>query len=174
MSDTKKDMSDLFRSLRADAPSTSPSPIGASTTAEQRWPILKSFQPKKLAVTSLITEDEKKVRRSIDPATVRLTQSSPTKNSVSQELARGLNRMLVQKPVGAPPEKPPEKPSVSPLSNLFRKQEDAFPQVEEAEYSPHHSDDSLRAVLLRLEQAHQPPPVASSKQPAFLARLGKR
>ncbi len=170
MSDTKKDMSDLFRSLRADSPSTPAASNGAVTTAEQRWPILKSFQPKKLAVTTLITDDEKQVRRSTNSATVKVSQTSAVANNVNQQLARGLSRMIVQKQVIAPD----EKTSFSPVSGIFRTRDEARPQAKEVESSLPLSDDSLRAVLLRLEQAHQPAPVASPKRPAFLSRLGKR
>jgi hypothetical protein len=235
MSDTKTDMSDLFRSLRADSPSTPPASTGGATTAEQRWPILKSFQPRKLAVTSVLTEDEKQVRRSVHPAHVNSRETSPAINSVNQQLARGLSRMLVQKPVQPSPERTSPSPAemttpmkaslstspsaapaaaapaataavsatiaptapanpvatsvfastrseaveaaspvLSPMRNFFRKREDGLPQAKEVEYSPPLSDDSLRAVLLRLEQAHQPPQAATPRQPSFLSRLGKR
>lgn len=218
MSDPKADMSDLFRSLRADPPSTQPISNGAATTAEQRWPILKSFQPKKLAVTPLMAEDEKQVRRRIDPVIGRGGQVSPNANSVNQQLARGLSRMLVQKQVISPSEttssRPvdlvtsaiastspapapmvplptaapvisgvklmrslnvePTRPLVSPVSRIFCKQEDPSPPAQEAEYLRPVHDDSLRAVLMRLEQAHQAPRVTTPKPPAFMSRLGKR
>lgn len=217
MSDSKADMSDLFRSLRAETSRAQPISNGAATTAEQRWPILKSFQPRKLAVSTLLSEDEKQVRRRVDPVVGRGGQASPNANSVHQQLARGLSRMLVQKqvialseitlsrpvdlvtpaiastsPAPAPRVPPPSasvlpgfeglrsanleptRPSASPVSSFFRRPADESPPVQDAEISPPVQDDSLLAVLMRLEQAHQAPQATAPKPPAFMSRLGKR
>jgi hypothetical protein len=191
MSDSNSSMPNLFRSLRADSTSVSTVGNSAANTAEQRWPILKSFLPVKLDATAALTEDEKNLRRHVEvmDENQRMTESKPP--GVNGQLAKGLNRMLLQKQTSVAPANIAPKPTVADLptpvavpaqetvltasspNNLFLKMAQARQQVEALAAAPAKQDDSLRAVLMRLEQARVPESPAP-RPPGFLSRLGKR
>jgi hypothetical protein len=195
MSDIKNTMPNLFRSLRADRNEVPATLTKGATGAEQRWPILKSITPTKSPATSSLNEGEKQRRRAVEPSPsaqtsvqtpVKPSTISPTPSpvtTVQQQLASGLSRMLGQKRILDLPEArtvapmPKPKPVVqapAQIGGLFSQRIPGIKSSQEAAPQEPTNSDSLKAVFMRLEQAHQPAPTATSKPPAFLSRLGKR
>jgi hypothetical protein len=196
MSDSNSSMPNLFRSLRADSTSVPTVGNSATNTAEQRWPILKSFLPVKLDATVPLTEDEKNLRRHVEAMGENQHTTETKTPGVNSQLAKGLSRMLVQKQTSIAPVNIAPTPKVAAIptpvavpaketvltassaKNLFLKTAQARPQVEALAATPAATpakqDDSLRAVLMRLEQAHQVPGTPAPRPPGFLSRLGKR
>jgi hypothetical protein len=204
MSDLKNSMPNLFRSLRSESSEANSVAGTALSKAAQTWPILKSFQPAKGAVTSPLSDVEKQTRRHVEPAQLRPHQHITITPTQKPDLAHGLSRMLVRKLVSDKPVLSTQpsamdvpraaaapsllsmplnsieanSPSDVPILGLF--QQSAAHDAEPAPAKPDTmvEDDSLQAVIKRLEQAYQPEPTAAPKPgarpPAFLSRLGRR
>jgi hypothetical protein len=162
----------LFRSLKAESAVSSGSAnsagsnLSAAANAEKHWPLLKSISPKKWQATPKIEEDAKQQRRlhSANPSKLNANSGvnsiAPQRlmifgSEINRELAVGLSRMLSRKA-------PPVSIAVSrPIPT-------AAPQRSQP------NDDSLAAVIRRVENANAPRSQTGVKPAGFLSRLGRR
>ena len=167
----------LFRSLKAESAastgsaSSAGSNLSAAANAEKHWPLLKSISPKKWQATPKIDDDAKQQRRLHCAHPSKLSANSGVNSiapqrlmifgsEINRELAVGLSRMLSRK---TPPVKtsPESIAATRPLST-------AAPQ----RLQP--ADDSLAAVIRRVENANAPRSQTGVTPAGFLARLGRR
>ncbi len=167
----------LFRSLKAESAASIGSAssaafnLSAAANAEKHWPLLKSISPKKWQATPKIDDDAKQQRRLHSANPSRLNANSGVNpiapqrlmifgSEINRELAVGLSRMLSRKtsPVKTPPV------SIEATRPL--------PPAAPQRLRP--NDDSLAAVIQRVENAKTPRSQTGAKPAGFLSRLGRR
>jgi hypothetical protein len=175
----------IITSLKADDGTSRTAMNAAACAAEQRWPLLKSLTPGKWAIAPTLTGDEKTHRNLVEPVAVVVRKTAASVPNINAQLANALNRM---NPVKAKPLSPPAvltstrmvAPAVDVTSvispNVPANLSPNLPPNPPSIVQPNALalDDSIQAVLQRVEKAHQPTPDVRTKVPGFLARLGKR
>jgi hypothetical protein len=183
----------LFRSLKAESAASSGSVssagsnLSAAANAEKHWPLLKSISPKKWQATPKIEEDAKQQRRlhSADPSKLNANAGeksiAPQRlmifgSEINRELAVGLTRMLSRKapPVSIAATRPIPLTTLTPTALTPAPLPAAVPLSSAAPQRVQPNDDSLAAVIRRVENANAPRSQIGVKPAGFLSRLGRR
>jgi hypothetical protein len=169
----------LFAALKAED-GTSPNAMNAAAiAAEQRWPLLKSLAPQKWALAPTLSDQEKQKRALLDPIEVVVRKPAASAPNLNVQIANALHRMnpLKRKSIE-------NEPALTEVQNVLPTEVTApvltptiTPAATPATSRPSATapkDDSLAAVLQRVEQAYEPVTEYKARVPGFLARLGKR
>jgi hypothetical protein len=181
----------LFAALKAED-GTSPNAMNeAAQAAERRWPLLKSLAPQKWALAPTLSDQEKQKRALLDPIEVVVRKTVASAPNLNTQIANALHRMnplkrnLIEKELAAvevqnasphePLPVPSPMPPVAPSPVPIVVSQAPPPQVPTSISTPISAkDDSLAAVLQRVERAYEPVTEYKARVPGFLARLGKR
>lgn len=153
MSELTTSTTKLFRSLKPQSGDSRVALEAAAKGAEQRWPLLKSSQPKKWLLAPALSDSQKQERRTLVDANPAPT-AAIKEIKQSDQLAVGLTRMAARKPLLIATREPAATPVAATLVAS--------------------RDDSIEAVLSRLAQAQKSTAQPSAKLPGFLSRLLRR
>jgi hypothetical protein len=187
----------IISALKAEDGTSQAAMNAAAAAAEQRWPLLKSLTPQKWAIAPSLTADEKIHRNLLDPIETVVRKPAASAPNINAQLANALNRMnpvkskpkatIEQKvtitppvreeaaaPTVAPIKVAPTKVAPMPTAQTTMSQQASPAPLVATMPESGAQNDSIQAVLQRIEQAHMPTQTERSKVPGFLARLGKR
>lgn len=184
-------VSNLFRSLKAESPGSHSAPTAGQSAnlnaanAEKHWPLLKSIAPKKWQATPKLEDLAKEQRRSHSvpnsQTRVQASASAPQRlmifgSEVNHQLANGLTRMLARK--SAPSQVVAATSNTVQLASKLAAQPPAQPatpltaRLIRQTVAP--ADDSIFAVLQRLEAGQHNDVRVGVRPTGFLSRLGRR